>query len=278
MRTLSIDEVLEAARSEEREFVHVERSGDRAVVWLDDPGKLNVLSGALTWQLREALATLALEDGLRSIVLTGTDPGFSTGGDLRLMDNAVRRIHSDEDEDGAVGPWRFIRYQFGAIVRLIARTDKAFIAAVNGPAAGVGLAFALNCDIVLASERAVLVPAFGRLGLLPEVGTSWTLTRRLGYQGAFRYYVTGEHVTAAQALELGLVSEVVPHAELLSRAEEWCDRVSAMPRHALEMTKPLLRSAADLPWEQSLVTEEFAEPSCFTTRAFADSVTSLLQK
>src|SRR5215210_645935 len=124
---------LKAARAEARELVHVERSGDRAVVTLDDPGKLNVLSGAMTWQLRETLAALALEDGLRSVVLTGTDPGFCTGGDLRLMDNAVRRIHSEEDEDGAVGPWRFIRYQFGAIVRLIARTDKAFIAAVNGP-------------------------------------------------------------------------------------------------------------------------------------------------
>ncbi len=72
-------------------------------------------------------------------------------------------------------------------MRLIARTDKAFVAAINGPATGVGLAWALCCDILLAAEDATIVPAFGKLGLLPQVGTSWALTRCLGYQGAFAY-------------------------------------------------------------------------------------------
>ena len=97
------------------------------------------------------------------------------------------------------------------MVRRIARTDKAFVAAINGPAAGVGLAFALTCDVAIASERAVLVPAFGRLGLLPEVGTSWALTRRLGYQGAFAFFASGRHIDAREAERLGLVHEVVPH-------------------------------------------------------------------
>ena len=110
------------------------------------------------------------------MVLTGTDPGFSAGGDLRMMDQAPDALTSAE---GTTDIWRWIRYQFGAIARLIARSDTAFIAALNGPAAGVGLAWALTCDLVIASERARIVPAFGRLGLLPEVGTSWALTRRL---------------------------------------------------------------------------------------------------
>jgi len=178
--------------------------------------------------------------------------------------------------EGATDIWRWIRYEFGGIVRLIARSDTAFIAAINGPAAGVGLAWALTCDLAIASERARIVPAFGRLGLLPEVGTSWALTRRLGYQGAFAYYAGGEHLDAERARELGLVHEVVPHEELLAAADAWCTRIAALPPHALAMTKPLLRAAADGSWDSTLAMEEFAEPQCFTTADFQDAVRGML--
>ena len=148
----------------------------------------------------------------------------------------------------------------------------AFIAAINGPAAGVGLAWALSCDLAIASESARIVPAFGRLGLLPEVGTSWAITRRLGYQGAFAYYAAGEHLDAYRAQELGLVHEVVAHERLLEAADAWCTRIAALPAHAIAMTKPLLRAAADSSWESTIAMEEFAEPQCFTTDAFQDAV------
>jgi 2-(1,2-epoxy-1,2-dihydrophenyl)acetyl-CoA isomerase len=275
---LSYAEMVESGRAEERPFVRVDRREDRATVTLDDPDKLNVLSAPLMAQLRDAVEELAVEDSIRSVILTGAGKGFSTGGDLRMMDNAVRRFAAPEDEDGATSPWRWIRYQFGAMVRAIARTDKLFVAAVNGPAAGVGLAFALTCDVAVASERAVIVPAFGRLGLIPEVGTSWALTRRLGYQRALQFYVAGRHIEAQEALELGLVHEVVPHDELLAAADRWCDHAAALPPHALAMAKPLLRAAADADWEGSLTLEEFAEPSCFTTRSFARSVDAMLHR
>jgi 2-(1,2-epoxy-1,2-dihydrophenyl)acetyl-CoA isomerase len=269
--TTYADFVEEGRRSEER-LVRVERDGDRAVVTLDDPDKRNVLSAPLMVQLLAATEELARDSGVRSIILTGAGPGFSTGGDLRMMRAAVERFGDPADEEGATMPWQWIRYQFGAMVRLIGRTDKAFVAALNGPAAGVGLAFALTCDIAVAAEDAVIVPAFGRLGLVPEVGTSWALTRALGYRRAFAYYVGGEHIDARRAEELGLVNEVVPAAELMPRALEWCDRIGALPRHALPIAKPLLRAAADASWDQALTLEEFAEPMCFTTRGFADGV------
>jgi 2-(1,2-epoxy-1,2-dihydrophenyl)acetyl-CoA isomerase len=255
--------------------VHVEHRGDRAVVRLADPDKLNVLSAPLVQQLKVVLTDLAADRAVRAIVLTGSDPGFSAGGDLRMMQAAVENLGGPQ---GTTDLWRWIRNEFGAIARLIARTDKAFIAALNGPAAGVGLAWALTCDVAIASERAVVVPAFGRLGLLPEVGTSWALTRALGYQGAFAYYVSGEHIDAQRALELGLVQEVVPHDELLAAADAWCERICALPPHALQMTKPLLRAAADASWDGALALEEFAEPSCFTTDAFAGAVQGMLSK
>ena len=121
----------------------------------------------------------------------------------------------------------------------------------------------------------MIVPAFGRLGLVPEVGTSWALTRTLGYNKAFEYYVGGKQLDAELAAELGLVNEVVPEDELESRALEWCDRLAALPPHALPIAKRLLRASADASWEQSLAMEEFAEPICFTTRGFAEGVAAV---
>jgi 2-(1,2-epoxy-1,2-dihydrophenyl)acetyl-CoA isomerase len=267
------DELVTSGREHQKAVVRVERGAYRAIVTLDDPAKLNVLSAPLVQQLRAALEELVADRAIRAIVLTGADPGFSAGGDLRMMDDAPQALAAPE---GATDIWRWIRYEFGGIVRLIARSDTAFIAAINGPAAGVGLAWALTCDLAIASERARIIPAFGRLGLLPEVGTSWALTRRLGYQGAFAYYAGGEHLDARRARELGLVHEVVPHEDLLTAADAWCSRIAALPAHALAMTKPLLRSAADGTWESTLAMEEFAEPQCFTTSAFQETVRGML--
>lgn len=268
------EQIVTEGREHPERFVRVERGEDRAVVTLDDPGKLNVLSAPLVQQLRQELERLVADRAIRAIVLTGADPGFSAGGDLRMMGQAPKALAAPE---GATDIWRWIRYEFGGIVRLIARSDTAFIAALNGPAAGVGLAWALSSDIAIASERARIVPAFGRLGLLPEVGTSWALTRRLGYQGAFAFYASGEQLDAERACELGLVHEVVAHERLLAAADAWCERIAALPAHALAMTKPLLRASADCSWEAALAMEEFAEPQCFTTGAFQETVAGLLQ-
>jgi 2-(1,2-epoxy-1,2-dihydrophenyl)acetyl-CoA isomerase len=270
----SYAETVEHAGAEGEGLVLVERDGAHATVTLNDPEKLNPLSAALTVRLREELTELAADEGLRAIVLTGTDPAFSAGGDLRLMRDTAQPMLAAGG--GAPELWRWIRMEFGGIARLITRTDKTFVAAVNGAAAGVGLAFALACDLLLVSERARLVPAFGRIGLLPEVGTSWLLTRRLGYQRTFELFAGGRHLSGAEAAELGLANAVLPHEELLDAARGWCRRVEDLPRHVTAMMKPLLRAAADMTWDQAIAMEEFAEPQCFTTGAHRAAVADVL--
>jgi 2-(1,2-epoxy-1,2-dihydrophenyl)acetyl-CoA isomerase len=255
-----------------REFVTVERRADSAVVTFNEPDRLNVLSAPLVVQAKAAIVDLVADPAIRTVVLTGAGRGFSAGGDLKMMRLAEDRLG---DEEGTTDIWRWIRCEFGGVARLIARSDTAFVAAVNGPAAGVGLAWALTCDVILASEDALIVPAFGRLGLIPEVGTSWALTRRLGYQGAFAFFAGGEPLPARRAHELGLVQEVVPAAELAAAADAWCARIAALPPHALAMAKPLLRQAADTTWDASVTMEEFAEPNCFTTGVFQRTVRGL---
>lgn len=270
-------EFVAQARASEDRLVRVERGGRHAVVTLSDPEKLNVLSAALTVQLHDTLRELVGDPGVTAIVLTGEDPAFSAGGDLRLMAGyAQEQIRAGPG--GTTEIWRWIRGQFGGVVRTIAGADKAVIAAVKGPAAGVGLAFALACDVIVVSERARIVPAFGRIGLLPEVGTSWLLTRRLGYQRAFALFVGGRHLSGTEAYELGLANEVMPHEELLPAATAWAERVADLPQHVVPMMKPLLRGAADATWEQSLAMEEYAEPSTFTTEEHRTAVAALLAR
>jgi 2-(1,2-epoxy-1,2-dihydrophenyl)acetyl-CoA isomerase len=273
----TVIEARAAARSAdaaEGGLVLVEREGGHAVVTLNDPDKLNPLSAPLTVRLRDTLTELAADESLRAIVLTGADPAFSAGGDLRPMRESAQPMLAADG--GAPELWRWIRMEFGGIARLIARTDKAFVAAVNGAAAGVGLAFALACDLILVSERARLVPAFGRIGLLPEVGTSWLLTRRLGYQRTFELFAGGRHLSGAEAAEIGLANAVVPHERLLEAARDWCDRIERLPGHVTSMMKPLLRGAAEMTWDQAITMEEFAEPQCFTTAAHRAAVEELL--
>jgi 2-(1,2-epoxy-1,2-dihydrophenyl)acetyl-CoA isomerase len=272
----SYPQVVAEARAADPDLVLVERRGAHATVTLNDPEKLNPLSAELTVRLREVLTGLASDESLRAVVLTGADPAFSAGGDLRLMRDSARPMLAGEG--GAPELWRWIRMEFGGIARLITRTDKAFVAAVNGAAAGVGLAFALACDLILVSDRARLVPAFGRIGLLPEVGTSWMLTRRLGYQRAFELFAGGAHLSGDEAAGLGLANSVHAHDELLPAALAWCERIEELPRHVTTMVKPLLRGAADMTWEQAIAMEEFAEPQCFTTAAHREAIDGMLER
>lgn len=277
MKELAYRDFIRALREDERCLIEVERPAEGvAVIRMNDPGNQNALSGLLSVQLRDTLEATLRDPAVRAVILTGADPAFSVGGDWKLMRD---RAHTyAERDEGTTGLWQWIRYQFGGVARLITQSDTPVIAAINGAAAGVALAWALNCDLIVASERARLVTAFGRIGLVPEVGTNWLLTRRLGHAKAFELFVRGNVLGADEALELGLVNEVVKHGELLPAALRWGERITRLPDHVVGMTKPLMRNAADMSWHQAIMAEEFAEPNTFTTRSHQEVVRALVEK
>lgn len=266
-------ELVAAGRCAAEGLVAVRQDGTVVTITLDDPGRLNCLSPALVVQLRRALAEADADPAVRAVVVTGAGRAFSAGGDLEMIATGTAAIRDAGQAADTSDAWRWIRREFGGVVRSITQSEKLFVAAVNGPAAGVGLAFALACDILIGSEDAVLVPAFGRLGLVPEVGTSWLLTRRLGYHGALAFWLEGQPVGAREAQRLGLLQGVVEPSALLAEAHGWCERANALPRHVLALTKPLLRAAADAPFEHALVIEEYAEANCFSTAALGAATT-----
>ena len=268
----SYEELVAEAEADVRTLVRVARAGAVATVTLDDPAKYNVLSAPLTVQLRRHLQTLVVDRGVRVIVLTGSDPAFSAGGDVRLMTKAAGVL---DTEDGAVGLWRWIRREFGGIARLIAQSDTTFIAAVNGAAAGVGLAFAYASDLIIASSEHDWCPrsatsdrAGGRDELLPHAPRRPPARVR-----ALRLRARGERRRGGRD---GLVNHVVPHERLLDEARAWVDRIVGVP-DAIEPAKPPCR-AADATWEQAIAMEEFAEPMWLTTAGHKAAVRRFMDR
>lgn len=267
-------QLLKECEAETQRYVELTRDGPVAIVTLNNPKRLNSLTPTLCYQLHMTLRDAIADLDTRVVILTGNDPAFCAGGDLEFMLRGEQSIKNGAE--GAVTHWRWIRYQFGGIARLLSQSDQYFIAALNGPAAGVGLSFAFACDYLLASERAELVLAFGKIGLIPEVGCNWHLVRRVGYHKAMELFVAGERLSAARALELSLLNRVVPHDRLMEEARQWAATVCRLPESVTAMAKTQMRKIADMSWEQAIVMEEFAEPICFTTDPHRNAVRRLL--
>ncbi len=208
---------------------------------LNRPESRNALTRGLLTDLLDALATDALRQETRVVVITGAGKGFCAGQDLT------------EDRTGSIAEAVVERYN--PLIRAIAELPKPVIAAVNGPAAGAGMALALACDLRIASSEAVFVTAFTRIGLAADSGICYFLPRLVGLGKAYELLALSPRIDAAEALRLGLVNRVVPaenfHSEVLSVAAE----LAKGPTRALGLVKQGLRRgfAADL--EQVLALE-----------------------
>jgi 2-(1,2-epoxy-1,2-dihydrophenyl)acetyl-CoA isomerase len=258
MRSLTDDSRTVRRANEANELVHVERTGRRATVTMNDPSSLNALGRPLTARLHQALEDVVGDASVGAVVLTGTEPAFSAGvAPLWPAEaGATTRPAGPEPEDGGAGEWGAIRRELGEIARLIARSDKPFIGAVNGLAAGAGLALALACDVVVVSRSAGLDPASGRVGLLPEVGMSWLLTRRLGYHRALTLLTRERQLSATEAARSGLVDVAVGPDQLEQVVSFWCGvaNLAATP----DVARPLVRSATGSGLGRAAVMGEFA--------------------
>lgn len=175
---------------------------------------------------------------VRAVILTGEGKIFSAGGNVKEMaDQAGIFALSALDQRRA--------YVDGIqrIPRALSRLEVPLIGAVNGAAIGAGCDLALMCDIRIASERASFAESFVQLGLIPGDGGTWFLQRVVGYQRAAEMTFTGDRIDAATALEWGLVNSVVPHDDLLPKANDLAERIAKNPPHALRMAKRLLQES-----------------------------------
>jgi 2-(1,2-epoxy-1,2-dihydrophenyl)acetyl-CoA isomerase len=245
--------------------VESRRDGAVLTITLNRPDVLNALNAAAHEALAIALERAA-DPEIRAVVLTGAGRGFCVGQDLQSFGSG----------DGDVG--EHLRATFNRHALAIRRLEKPVIAAVNGPAAGAGLSLALACDVRIASDDASLVPAFVGIGFAPDTGATWFARRLLGYARAFEWYSTGRKLSAAEALQWGLVSEVVPAAELAERTVEVAELFAAMPTRAIWETKRLLDAAEDSTLEHQLETEAWAQVELAKTHDFTEGVAAFREK
>lgn len=202
------------------DLVLLEYADGIATVTLNRPEARNALSTPLRVRLRQVMADVDSDEAVAAVILTGTDPAFCAGLDLKEL-SARGRLDDDSEDAGIRGlPWEPLR--------------KPLIGAVNGVAITGGFELALNCDFLVASERATFADTHARVGILPGWGLSVLLPQRVGFAMARRMSFTGDFMPASRALECGLVTEVVPHGELLAAARRLASTIASNNRRAVE--------------------------------------------
>src|SRR5437899_4672898 len=196
--------------------VETSRDGGVLTITLNRPDVLNAFNSAMHKALASALKEAAEAD-VRAVVLTGAGRGFCVGQDLNEFKEAARDIAGR------------LRHNYHPTVLAVRQVEKPVLAAVNGPAAGAGLSLACACDLRIAAESATFVPAFINIGLVPDMGGTFFVRRMLGTSRAFEWMTSGRRLGAAEALDWGLVSEVVPDDRLPARAAERAAELAALP-------------------------------------------------
>jgi 2-(1,2-epoxy-1,2-dihydrophenyl)acetyl-CoA isomerase len=245
--------------------VETQRDGGVMTITLNRPDVLNAFDSAMQEGFRAALKE-ARDPEVRAVILTGAGRGFCVGQDLK------------EFREGAGDLGERLRSTYNRNVLALRSLEKPVLAAVNGPAAGAGLALAAACDIRLAADSAVFVPAFITIGLVPDTGASFFLSRILGYGRAFEWLASGKTLSAPDAHAWGLVTEVVESGKLAERAASLAGQLAAQPTRAIGMTKRLLDSAAVEPLETQLELEAQLQAAAAETEDFSEGVAAFLEK
>ncbi len=242
------------------------RDGAVLTITLNRPDVFNAFNRDVHAALRNALEE-AGDDEIRAVVITGAGRGFCSGQDLKEF--------SDLPEGGIRGA---LEGTYHPNIRLIRSLQKPVVAAVNGAAAGAGISLAAACDVRIASDAATFVPGFVGIGLVPDSGGSWFVHRLLGYARAFEWMVSNRRLSADEALEWGLVSEVVPAESFEPRVAELAAWYAALPTRAVAMTKQLFEHAFNATLEEQLELEAELQSAATRSEDFVEWVQAFVDK
>jgi 2-(1,2-epoxy-1,2-dihydrophenyl)acetyl-CoA isomerase len=241
------------------------RDGGVLKITLNRPDVLNAFNADLHRALAAALKE-ARSDEVRAVVITGAGRGFCVGQDLT------------EFREAAGGIGERLRGNYHPTILALRALEKPVLASVNGPAAGAGLSLACACDLRIAAETATFVPAFISIGLIPDSGSTYFVRRLLGTARAFEWMTSGRRLSAAEALEWGLVSEVVADDRLAERAVDLAAELAAMPTRGVALTKWLFDHAENSTLEEQLEFEAQLQSVATQTADFREGVAAFLEK
>ncbi|ADP19094.1 enoyl-CoA hydratase/isomerase family protein 32 [Achromobacter xylosoxidans A8] len=254
-------------------FLQIERDGGIVVATMNQPETRNALTGnTAIEEIVQLCADIRQDAGVKVLILTAAGPIFSSGGNVKDM----RRFFDD-----ALTPERICEEYRQGIQRIplaLHGLDVPVICAVNGPAIGAGLDIACMCDIRIAADTATFAESFVRVGIVPGDGGAWLLPRAVGMAKASEMAYTGEAISAQDALACGLVSRVVPAAELLPAARTLAAKIAANPGGVMRMTKRLLREGQQSSLASLLELSASYQALAHKTAEHREAVTAFIEK
>jgi 2-(1,2-epoxy-1,2-dihydrophenyl)acetyl-CoA isomerase len=257
--------------TEVEQHVTVRTHDGVGLIQLNRPEKMNAIGALTRRQLGEAIKQAERDDAVRVVVLTGSGRAFCSGADVTEMtsDGGMR---TPED----VG--NVLRNEYMPMLTRLRTMPKPVIAAMNGPAIGIGASYALACDIRIATPEAYLMEAFVNIGLAPDGGVSWLLPRMAGTGVAFEMFFTGKPLPAPDAHRLGLINRIVPADRLEAEVRELAGQLAAQPRQAMAAAKRAVNHALESSYEDALEFESYLQEAQAGSQEFIDGVQAFLAR
>ncbi len=238
-------------------------------ITLNRPERMNAVDRATAKLLAEAVMSAREDDAVRAVILTGTARGWCTGADL---------AGGAEQPEMTRATRKTPLHEFAHVTLAIEAVDKPVIAAVNGAAVGVGIAYAAACDRRIAAESARFAAIFVRRGLAPDGGSTYYLPRLVGMAHATHLVLTGDILDARQALAIGLVDEVCPDDELLDRARAYAVRLAAGASVAVDLARRAIRRSFERDLDGALAFETWAQSALGGTADVKEGIRAFLEK
>jgi enoyl-CoA hydratase/carnithine racemase len=255
------------------EFLIFEQEGPLVTLTMNQPERHNTLSGNTSLvELVAAFERIQDDPRVRCVILTGNGRSFSAGGDIAVMKQQA------SPEVGQMELRDFYRRGIQKVARALFDLEVPMIAAINGNAIGAGLDLACLCDIRIASDKAKMAASFIKVGIIPGDGGAWLLPRLVGLSRAAQLYLTGNTFDAQQALSWGLVSEVVPHEELMPAALAMAGSITQHSSHSVRLTKRLLRESLRSSFDTVMELSAVYQAVCHKTADHSEAVDAFLEK
>lgn len=248
-------------------FITTEIQGKVALIKLNRPDKFNSFNREMALELHEALDRAEKDKNIRAIVLTGEGKAFCAGQDL-----------SEAMDPNGPGIKRIVDEHYNPIILRLRQIEKPIIAAVNGVAAGAGANIALACDIVTASASASFIQAFSKIGLIPDSGGTYFLPRLIGFQRASALMITGDKVTASDALQMGMLYKVFDEVTFMADVIKLANTIADMPTKGIGLTKRLLNESLFNSYDKQLHREGEIQVEAAGTHDYHEGVKAFLEK
>lgn len=254
------------------ETINLHRRGGTAVIELNRPGAMNAWNYQFGVDLLAAVEQVAADDDVRAVCITGAGRGFSSGADLKDMGDR------ETTPEGHPDVYSTLTQRYHPIITGLRTMPKPVVAAVNGPAVGIGLSLALAADLVVAKESAYFLLAFVNIGLVPDGGSSLFVPERIGFTRAMEMAMLGERVAASQALEWGLINRVVADDDFGAEVDELMDRLAAGPTRSYAGTKRQLNAWLYERMDAQLELEATIQQEMAGSGDFVEGVLAFIQK